>query len=310
MELIREAHNLRPQHQGSVVTIGNFDGVHRGHQAVIGRLVQEARYHQLPGVLITFEPLPREYFMGAGSPARLTSLRDRLRLFAELGVDRVLLLRFDQRLANLEPEAFIQQILVDGLATKTVIVGDDFHYGKDRAGNFESLVAAGIQFKFQVLRQKTFLFNGERVSSTHIRECLARGNLAEARDSLGRAYAISGRVRHGDARGRLLGFPTANIALSPGEPAVRGVFAVEIQLTSGYLAHGVANVGNRPTVDGANSLLEAHLFEFTGNLYGEHLYIEFKQKIRDERRFPGLDELTRQIRQDVDLAQAALNNTA
>lgn len=307
MELIRGEHNLRPHHHGCVATIGNFDGVHRGHQAVIGQLLEEAGKRGLPSTLVTFEPLPHEFFMEARSPARLTALRERLQQFALLGVDRVLILRFDANLAAQTPDDFIQHLLVDRLGVSAIIVGDDFRFGKGRSGDFNSLVQAGQRFGFEVLRQHTFALGDERVSSTRIREALAAGDLARVQNLLGRPYAISGRVRHGDKRGRSIGFPTANLSLPKGTPAISGVFAVEVSSAEGLDARGVANVGIRPTVDGRIPLLEVHLFDFSGNLYGHHLCVELRHKIRDERRFDSLDALKRQIRHDADLAEVMLN---
>jgi riboflavin kinase / FMN adenylyltransferase len=310
MELIRGEHNLRPRHRGCVATIGNFDGVHRGHQAVIGQLLEEARRRGLPSTLITFEPLPHEFFMGLKAPARLTALRERLQQFARLGVDRVAILRFDAKLAGLDADQFVQRLLVDGLGVSAVIVGDDFRFGKDRAGDFGSLAQAGTRLGFDVLRQNTFALGDERVSSTRIRDALAAGDLDRVQELLGRSYAISGRVRHGDKRGRTIGFPTANLALPKGTPAINGVFAIEASSTEGLSARGVANVGTRPTVDGRIPLLEVHLFDFTGDLYGHHLCVELKRKIRDERRFDSLEALKRQIRHDADLAEAMLSRQA
>lgn len=307
MELIRGEHNLRPHHRGCVATIGNFDGVHRGHQAVIGQLLEEAARRGQPSTLITFEPLPHEFFMGVKSPARLTALRDRLQQFAGLGVNRVLILRFDAQLAALEAERFVLRLLVERLGVSAVIVGDDFRFGKDRAGNFESLAAAGQRFGFEVLRQTTFRDGDGRISSTRIREALGAGELDRAQELLGRAYSLSGRVRHGDQRGRSIGFPTANLSLPGGVPAISGVFAVEVSSAEGLSARGVANVGKRPTVDGTVARLEVHLFDFSADLYGRHLCVEFRRKIREERRFDSLDQLKRQIRHDADLAEVMLS---
>jgi riboflavin kinase/FMN adenylyltransferase len=310
MELIRGEHNLRPHHHGCVATIGNFDGVHRGHQAVIGQLLDEAGRRGLPSTLITFEPLPHEFFMGVKAPARLTPLRERLQQFARLGVERVVILRFDAKLSALEADQFVQRLLIDKLGVNAVIVGDDFRFGKDRAGDFGLLAQAGERLGFDVLRQHTFALGDERVSSTRIRKALTAGDLDQVQELLGRPYTISGRVRHGDKRGRTIGFPTANLALPKGTPAISGVFAIEVSSAEDANARGVANVGVRPTVDGRIPLLEVHLFDFSGDLYGHHLCVELKHKIRDERRFDSLDQLKRQIRHDADLAEAILSRQA
>ncbi len=306
MELIRGEHNLRPRHHGGVATIGNFDGVHLGHQAVIAQLREEAARRGVPPVLITFEPLPHEYFMGAKAPARLTGLRGRLCRFEQFGVERTLLLRFDARLAARTAQGFIRELLVERLGVQAVIVGDDFRFGKDRGGDFALLTEAGRSHGFDVIRQHTFTLGGERVSSTRIRQALSRGDLETVAALLGRPYTISGRVRHGDKRGRCIGFPTANLALPPGQSAISGVFAVSVRLQEGFIARGVANVGKRPTVGGQEPLLEVHLFDFGGDLYGRHLEVELRHKIREERRFESFDALKRQIRADAELAKAIL----
>ncbi|OBS09498.1 bifunctional riboflavin kinase/FAD synthetase [Acidihalobacter prosperus] len=306
MELIRGAHNLQPQHRGCVATIGNFDGVHLGHQAILAQLRSEAEARNLPSVVITFEPLPHEFFRGTSAPARLTGLRERLRQFALHGIDRVLLLRFDRQLADLEANHFVERLLVGGLGIRAMLVGDDFRFGRDRAGDFASLRQAGEDHVFEVIRRETYELGGERVSSTRIRHALAAGDLEHARELLGRPYTLSGRVRHGDARGRTIGFPTANIALPTGTSPLRGVFAVTVTSEEGLNGRGVANIGTRPTVDGRHALLEVHLLGFEGNLYHQHLCVSLQRKIRDEQRFDSLDALVHQIRRDASLAEALL----
>ncbi|AOU99354.1 riboflavin biosynthesis protein RibF [Acidihalobacter yilgarnensis] len=310
MELIRGEHNLRPQHRGCVATIGNFDGVHLGHQAILDQLRHEAAVRGLPSLVITFEPLPHEFFRGASAPARLTGLRERLRQFALHGIDRVLLLRFDQHLADLEANRFVERILVERLGIRAMLVGDDFRFGRDRAGDFASLRQAGEDHVFEVIRRETYDLGGERVSSTRIRQALAASDLDTARELLGRPYTLSGRVRHGDARGRTIGFPTANIALPTGHSPLRGVFAVTVTSEEGLSANGVANIGTRPTVDGLHALLEVHVLAFDGNLYHQHLCVALQRKIRDEQRFESLDALVHQIRRDASLAEALLAQTS
>lgn len=309
MELIRGAHNLRPQHRNCVATIGNFDGVHLGHQAILAQLRREADSRGLPCVVITFEPLPHEFFRGTQAPARLTGLRDRLREFARHGIDRVLLLRFNHCLADLEADQFVKQILVEGLHIQAMIVGDDFRFGRDRAGDFASLRKAGERHGFEVIRRETYDLDGQRVSSTRIRHALAIGDLNAAQELLGRPYTLCGRVRHGDARGRMIGFPTANIALPTSTAPIRGVYAVNITSEAGLNAKGVANIGIRPTVDGHHLLLEVHVLFFSGNLYYQHLCVTLRHKLRDEKRFESLDALKHQIRHDANLAEALLDQT-
>lgn len=306
MELIRGAHNLRSQLSGCVATIGNFDGVHLGHQALLAQLCQEARRRALPSVVITFEPLPLEFFRNLNAPARLTGLRDRLREFARLGVDRALVLPFNRQLADLTADQFVERILVRGLQVKAILVGDDFRFGRNRSGDFSTLLEAGKVHGFEVIRRETFDLGGQRVSSTRIREALAAGNLDTAQQLLGRPYTLSGRVRHGDARGRTIGFPTANIALPTQTPPTQGVYAVHVTSDAGLQAQGVANIGRRPTVQGQQPLLEVHLLSFEGDLYRQHLCVTLCHKLRDEQKFESLDALKRQIRHDANLAQTLL----
>jgi riboflavin kinase/FMN adenylyltransferase len=304
MELVRGIHNLRPRHRRCAATIGNFDGVHLGHQAVLGQLSERAVAMHLPVTVITFEPQPREFFTPEQVPARLTRLREKVEVLRRFGVDRVLCLRFGDYLSGLPPEEFIRIILLEGLEVKYLVVGDDFRFGRDRAGNFALLQHAGAAHGFPVVNMHTFSVDGARVSSTRVREALEAGDLAGAELLLGRPYRMSGRVAHGDKRGRTIGFPTANIFLHRPATPVQGVFAVELFGIEGEPVQGVANVGNRPTVDGTRSLLEVHLFDFHREIYGRHVQVEFLHKIRSERRFESFDALKRQIEQDVASARA------
>jgi riboflavin kinase/FMN adenylyltransferase len=304
MELVRGIHNLRPRHRGCAATIGNFDGVHLGHQAVLGQLSERAVAMHLPVTVITFEPQPREFFTPERVPPRLTRLREKVEALRRFGVDRVLCLRFGNYLAGLPPEEFVRIILLDGLEVKYLVVGDDFRFGRDRAGNFALLERAGAAHGFPVVNMHTFNIDGDRVSSTRVREALEVGDLARAELLLGRPYRLSGRVAHGDKRGRTIGFPTANIFLHRTATPVQGVFAVELFGIEGEPVRGVANVGNRPTVDGTRSLLEVHLFDFHREIYGCHVQVEFLYKLRAERRFESFDALKRQIEEDVARARA------
>jgi riboflavin kinase/FMN adenylyltransferase len=304
MELIRGIHNLRSRHRGCAATIGNFDGVHLGHQAVLGQLSERAVALHLPVTVITFEPQPREYFTPERVPPRLTRLREKVEVLRRFGVDRVLCLRFGDYLAGLPPQDFIRIILLEGLEAKYLVVGDDFRFGKYRTGNFALLERAGAAHGFPVVNMHTFNVDGARVSSTRVREALEAGDLASAEKLLGRPYRMSGRVAHGDKRGRTIGFPTANIFLHRTATPVQGVFAVELFGIEGEPVQGVANVGNRPTVDGTRSLLEVHLFNFHREIYGCHVQVEFLHKFRAERRFESFDALKRQIEEDVARAHA------
>ncbi len=304
MELIRGLHNLRPRHRGCVATIGNFDGVHLGHQAVLGQLTEEADRLGLPGLVMIFEPQPEEFFAPERAPARLTRLREKLMALRRYAAERVLCVRFDARFAGLSAGAFIEDILVDRLGVRYLVVGDDFRFGHRRAGDFDMLREAGARLGFQVVNMHSFMVDGERVSSTRVRRALAAGDLETAEKLLGRPYRMCGRVAHGDKRGRDIGFPTANIHLHRTNTPVRGVFAVELFGVEGEPVAGVANVGVRPTVGGTRSLLEVHLFDFDRDIYGAYVNVNFLYKLRDERRFESFEALTRQIEADVAEARA------
>jgi len=303
MELIRGAHNLRPGHRGCVATIGNFDGVHLGHQAVLGQLAEKADDLGLPGVVIIFEPQPMEYFAPDKAAARLSRFREKIHALRRYSVDRVLVLRFDQQFAALSASEFIEQVLVQGLDVRYLVVGDDFHFGHGRSGNFDLLCEAGRQHDFEVVNMHTFYINDERVSSTRIREALLVGKLHEAEQLLGRPYRMSGRVAHGHKRGRSINYPTANIHLHRHTTPIMGVYAVEMFGIAGEPLAGVANIGSRPTVDGTRTLLEVHLFNFDRDIYGCHVDIQFVEKIRDEQRFDSFEQLREQIDKDAEQAR-------
>jgi riboflavin kinase / FMN adenylyltransferase len=305
MRLVNKLHSLDGMADGCVATIGNFDGVHVGHRSVIEKLAEEGRQLGLPVAVVLFEPQPREFFAPGQAPPRLTRLREKLMEFTRLPVDVVLLLRFDRSFASLPPETFVERILIDRLNVKFLAVGDDFRFGKDRAGDFATLSAAGRTRGFRVTDTDSVLVGGERVSSTLIREVLAVGDLDAAARFLGRPYSICGRIVSGDRRGRDLGFPTANIALARKNSPIRGVFVVTMQGYGEKPLPGVANIGLRPTIDGSGLVfLETHLLDFGHDLYGRRVEVRFHRKLRDEQRFSGLDELQKQIRCDVDAARA------
>jgi len=303
MELIRGLHNLRPRHHGCVATIGNFDGVHLGHQAVIGQLAEKADEMCLPTMVITFEPQPMEYFRPDAAPSRLTRFREKLHALRRYAVDRVLCLQFNDKLASLSPEEFIRQVLIDGLGVKYLVVGDDFRFGRKRAGNIEDLRAAGEQHDFQVVNMHTFEIDGARVSSTRIREALEAGDMGAAERLLGRDYRMSGRVAHGAKLGRQLGFPTANIHLHRRFTPLQGIFAVEVYGLDQEPLQAVASLGNRPTVDGTRTLLEVYIFDFDQDIYGRHIQVSFLHKLRDEEKYDTLDALKQQIDRDVQNAR-------
>lgn len=310
MELIRGIHNILPAHRGCVLTIGNFDGVHRGHAEVIANLVKKARHFGLPATLMTFEPQPQELFRGQDAPARLSLLRDKAKLLAELGIDRLVCVNFNQKFAQMPAKEFVEELLVRKLGVKYLVVGDDFCFGRARQGNFELLRSAGEQHGFAVVSTQSFLVGDHRVSSTMVRDALAKGNLEQARRLLGHPYTLSGKVAHGKKLGRTLGFPTANIAMKRKVVPVRGVFAVRLWWDGSEQYDGVANVGFRPTVQGQNCQLEVHLFDFEGDLYGRKVEVELVAKIRDEKPFESLEALKKQIMNDADEARALLSNEA
>ncbi len=303
MELIRGEHNLRPSHRGCVATIGNFDGVHLGHQAIFGRLRERAARLGLPPAVVIFEPQPNEYFAPERTPSRLTGLRDKLAALTRCRLDRVLCLRFGAKLAQMTPEDFILRILVEGLGVRYLAVGDDFRFGAARAGDFRTLVEAGRVHGFAVEDTPTVSYDGKRVSSTRVRDALVAGDLVLTRRLLGREYVISGRVIRGDRIGRSLGFPTANIDLRRREPPLHGVFAVRVRGAGSETMIGVANVGRRPTVGGMRQLLEVHVFDLSASIYGRHLEVVFEHRIRDERRFASLEALRAQIARDAEAAR-------
>jgi len=304
MQLVRGLHNLRPQHRGCVATIGNFDGVHRGHQAILARLRERAAALGLPSCVVIFEPQPREFFTPQRAPVRLTRLREKLELLAAQGVDRVLCLAFNRRLCGLSAEAFVQRVLVDGLGVRHLEVGDDFRFGCDRAGDFEFLCRAGASEGFSVEAALTVEVDGLRASSTRVRAALHHGDLALAERLLGRPYSLCGRVLHGQKLGRQLGTPTANVQLKRWRAPLGGVYLVSTEL-DGRRWPGVANIGLRPSVAGdGRAHLEMHLLDFSGDLYGRHLRVTFHNKLRDEERFSSLDALKSAIDADIAAARA------
>jgi len=288
-----------------VATLGNFDGVHRGHQSVLQQLATKARGYQLPAVVIIFEPQPREYFQGKSNvPARLTRFREKMLAFRQQPVDRILCLRFDDRLAALSAEAFIDEILVKGLGIRYVVVGDDFRFGSKRTGDIHLLRQHGKQQGFEAESMHTYLAGGERVSSTRVRDALANDNLVEAERLLGRPYCMCGRVAQGDKIGRTLGVPTANIHLHRLATPLHGIYVVSVDGAGPDSVRGVASIGHRPAVNGERTLLEVHLFDFDRDIYGCHLQISFLHKLRNERNFDSLEALKHAMRADMDMARA------
>ena len=281
------------------LTIGNFDGVHRGHRAMLDRLVEKTRELKLPCSVLTFEPHPREFFSPLTAPARLSRLREKLELIAEAGVQRTHVLRFGARLAALSAERFVEDVLVRGLGVRWLLVGRDFRFGARRTGDFAVLEQAAAGGGFEVEAMGDVAEAGQRISSSSVRASLTAGDLAGAARLLGRGYSMSGRVAHGEKLGRTLGFPTANIVLRR-RPPLAGIFVVEAELEeTGRVLRGVASVGRRPTVrENAPPLLEVHLFDWNEDLYGRHLRVNFLHKLRDEEKYDGLEALRSAIGQD------------
>ena len=304
MELIRGLHNLRPAHHGCVASIGNFDGVHLGHRAIVGRLREHAAASGLPARVVLFEPQPLEFFRPQAAEPRLMRLREKVAALAALGVDGVLCLHFDARLAGMPREAFVDRLLVQGLGVRQLVVGPDFRFGHRRQGDTDYLHAVGATAGFGVEVVPPLQLDGERVSSTAVRQHLVTGDLDGAARLLGRPYTLHGRVSHGDARGRTLGFPTLNLPLHRRAVSLRGVFAVRVTGLAATPLPAVANLGWRPTVDGRYPLLEVHVLDFSGEVYGRQVQVTFVQRLRDEQRFDSLDALRRQIDDDVRAARA------
>ncbi len=312
MELIRGLHNLRPQHHGCVATIGNFDGVHLGHQHVLEQLAEKATQFGCPSTVITFEPQPLEYFAGEAAPARLMRLRDKVRALQRYNVARILSLRFNQALAEMPYQEFIDRVLVKGLGVRYLVVGDDFRFGKDRQGTFTHLVEAGKKHQFEVVNTPTFNIathiDSGRVSSTRIRAALESGQFEQAEKLLGHHYKMTGRVAHGEKLGRELGFPTANIHVHRKVTPLHGIYVVTVTGLKAQPVEGVASIGTRPAVNGKKVILEVFLFDFDESIYGEQLEVNFLKKLRDELPFDSLEALKEQIAIDVEQAKQFFGN--
>jgi riboflavin kinase/FMN adenylyltransferase len=306
------------------LTIGNFDGVHRGHQAMLALLINEARHRGVPSCVLTFEPHPRDYFAGVQrkpelAPARVATLRDKLTELARCGVDQCVVLKFDARLSSLQPESFIQDVLLHGLGAKYVLVGDDFRFGAKRAGDYRMLDEAGARHGFDVARMNSYEVHGLRVSSSAVREALGRGDMSGVAALLGRPYSISGHVVHGRKLGRELGFRTLNLRFSHWKPAAGGIFAVRVHGLAGQVLEGVANLGIRPSLDpadvnGGRVLLETHCLQWPASLgpegaYGKIIRVELLHKLHDELRYDGLDALKAGIARDCEAARAFFAST-
>ncbi len=310
MEIIRGEHNIRPRHRECVATIGNFDGVHRGHQAVLRALMVQAKSIGAASTVVVFEPQPAEYFTAGRPPARLTRLREKAALLAGLGIEQMLIMPFGANLASRPAELFVRKLLIDGLAVRGLIVGDDFKFGSHRSGDFDLLKRSALEHGFFIRRADSFLTAGERVSSTSIRALLREGLLRDVLPMLGRRYSMSGRVVYGQQRGREMGFPTANLDLHRRESPLGGIFAASVRGLGPMALPAIAYVGNRPILDSSKWVLEVHLFDFSENIYGRHIDVEFVEKIRDDLPFTDFDALARQIALDCRVARRLLNLNA
>lgn len=306
MKIVRGLTNARASDRGCVLAIGNFDGMHLGHEAIVGHLAARGREHGLPTAVLTFEPNPREFFDPDNAPARLMRLRDKAARLAELGVDRLVLLKFDARLRAWDGATFVERVLVEALGARHVVIGSAFRFGRGRSGTVDLLRQLGARDGFDVDEVDAVQVGGERVSSTRIRGALAAGDLDTARLLLGRDYRMTGRVMEGRRLGRTLGYATANLRLHRRVSPVSGVFAVRVQGAADGTHPGVASVGTRPTVGAGEVLLEVHLFDWQGDLYGRYLGVDFVSKLREESKFENLDALVAQMNADAGAARALL----
>ncbi len=309
MKLIRGTVLSQSQHLPCVATIGNFDGLHKGHRKIIAQIKALAEQSNYPTTVISFEPLPTEFFsvkLAKPLPGRIYPYRDKARILENLGIDEFVCLDFSTALSEMEPESFIKDILLERLNIKHLVIGDDFRFGKQRRGDYQMLCEVGVQYGMEVSNTATIVQDGKRISSTRIREYLAKGELSKANPLLVDSYQLSGKVKHGDKRGRTIGFPTLNLSLPEDIVAARGAYAVRIYGLGGEALKGVANIGNRPTVSGTETRLETYVFDFDEQVYGKHVCIELVEFLRAEKKFDSFDDLMAQITQDSERAKALL----
>jgi riboflavin kinase / FMN adenylyltransferase len=307
MELVRGLHNISRRHQGCVLTVGNYDGVHLGHQQMIGALKARAAQFRCPATVLVFEPSSKEFIDPDGAPPRLTRWREKFLALAAQGVERLVTLRFDEGMRAMSPRSFVDELIVEKLGTRHMVVGDDFRYGSNAGGTIETLRAAGEAHGFGVEQMPPFVLDGVRVSSTAVRERLELADYPGAARLLGRPYRMMGRVVPGRRLGRTLGFPTANLRLMRRKPPVWGISAVWTYGIDSRPLPGVASLGTRPTVNGTEPWLEVHVFDFDGDLYGRVIEVEFVAKLRDEVKFDSLEALTEQMRIDALQARVLLS---
>ena len=304
MQLIRGINNAPSFERGSVATIGAFDGVHLGHQALFHAVVEKSKALQLPSVVICFEPLPREYFSQQNSPSRVMNFREKYEAMSALGIDYILRIRFDERLRNMTALGFVEAVFVNCLHTKHITIGDDFRFGHDREGGQRLLSRVSKRFGFELADTLSIESGGTRVSSSEIRKSLEQGDFEASERMLGRPYSMSGKVVYGRQLGRTLGFPTANIQVKRHKSPMAGVYIARIRLANGDTHNAVANVGTRPTLDdgGIKAVLEVHVLNFNGHLYGQRVEVTFLKKLRDERKFDSIDVLQKAIHADAEQA--------
>jgi riboflavin kinase/FMN adenylyltransferase len=311
MQLVRGLGNLKSDARGSAVAIGNFDGVHLGHQALVQAVAERARVLGASRTVLTFDPYPREFLEPALAPPRLMRVSEKCLALAALGVERLVVMRFDEGVRRQEPDEFVRRVLVEAARVRSVVVGEGFRFGRDRNGSVATLKAAGAAHGFEVCTVPAVEVDGARVSSTRLRAALGAGDLRTAERLLGRPYTLCGRVVAGAKLGRTLGFPTANLRLHRAKLPLDGIFAVRVRIGAERLARaGVASLGTRPTVAGVEPLLEVHLFDFGGDLYGRRLAVEFVARLRGEERFASLDLLTQQMHRDAARAREILGACA
>lgn len=303
MKLVYGIHNIRKYHHGYILTIGNFDAVHRGHQALLKHLKEHGQRLGLPTMVMIFEPQPLEFFLGTNAPARLTCLRNKIKYFTKYDVDVLLCVKFNHKFAALTPKAFVLQLLIEKLGVKFLAIGDDFRFGKDRVGNFKYLREAGKQYGFKVANTESFYNAGSRVSSTAVRQALLSDNFALAENLMGHSYRLSGRVVYGSQLGSKIGFPTANILFKYLIMPVKGVYVAEVYGLVDHLLPAVANIGIRPTVNGVVRQIEVHLIDVSMDIYGRHIDVVLRKKLRNEHKFSSIDELRQQISKDVIFAR-------
>ena len=300
MELIRGLHNIRVRHRQCVATVGNFDGIHLGHQFLIRRLGQLADKYRLPATVITFEPQPQEYFAPAQAPARLTQLREKVDEIGKLSVDRLVCLRFNQALASQPPELFVRQLLINKLVIRYLVVGDDFRFGHHGQGDYALLKSMAKQYNYTLEHVETCRYQGQRISSTRIRQALVNGDLQLAQQLLGHRYTLSGRVIQGEKRGRKLGFPTANVALHRLQSPLKGIYITQVHGLGQAIYKAVTSIGSKPMFAGDTINMETHILDFDATIYACHIKVEILQRLRSEKEFPSVAELKQAMATDVE----------